>query len=309
MTTQSTTRRKGIILAGGSGTRLYPITLGVSKQLLPVYDKPMIYYPLSALMLGGIRDIAIITTPEDQAQFIRTLGDGSQWGINLTYIVQPKPEGLAQAYLLARDFLDGAASAMVLGDNIFFGHGLPELLRAADAEPTGGTVFAYHVADPERYGVVAFDADETVREIIEKPSVPPSNYAVTGLYFLDGTAPDRAAAVTPSERGELEITTLLQSYLAEGALKVKRMGRGYAWLDTGTHGSLLDAGNFVRTLEKRQGMQTGSPDEIAFEAGWISAEDLAIRAKRFAKNNYGEYLAGLLRDQATPFGTRAKTTD
>ena len=309
MTTQSTTRRKGIILAGGSGTRLYPITLGVSKQLLPVYDKPMIYYPLSALMLGGIRDIAIITTPEDQAQFIRTLGDGSQWGINLTYIVQPKPEGLAQAYLLARDFLDGAASAMVLGDNIFFGHGLPELLRAADAEPTGGTVFAYHVADPERYGVVAFDADETVREIIEKPPVPPSNYAVTGLYFLDGTAPDRAAAVTPSERGELEITTLLQSYLAEGALKVKRMGRGYAWLDTGTHGSLLDAGNFVRTLEKRQGMQTGSPDEIAFEAGWISAEDLAIRAKRFAKNNYGEYLAGLLRDQATPFGTRAKTTD
>lgn len=309
MTTQSTTRRKGIILAGGSGTRLYPITLGVSKQLLPVYDKPMIYYPLSALMLGGIRDIAIITTPEDQAQFIRTLGDGSQWGINLTYIVQPKPEGLAQAYLLARDFLDGAASAMVLGDNIFFGHGLPELLRAADAEPTGGTVFAYHVADPERYGVVAFDKDETVREIIEKPPVPPSNYAVTGLYFLDGTAPDRAAAVTPSERGELEITTLLQSYLAEGALKVKRMGRGYAWLDTGTHGSLLDAGNFVRTLEKRQGMQTGSPDEIAFEAGWISAEDLSIRAKRFAKNNYGEYLAGLLRDEATPFGTHAKTTD
>ena len=306
MTTQSTTHRKGIILAGGSGTRLYPITLGVSKQLLPVYDKPMIYYPLSALMLGGIRDIAIITTPEDQAQFIRTLGDGSQWGINLTYIVQPKPEGLAQAYLLARDFLDGAASAMVLGDNIFFGHGLPELLRAADAEPTGGTVFAYHVADPERYGVVAFDKDETVREIIEKPPVPPSNYAVTGLYFLDGTAPDRAAAVSPSERGELEITTLLQSYLAEGALKVKRMGRGYAWLDTGTHGSLLDAGNFVRTLEKRQGMQTGSPDEIAFEAGWITAEDLGARAKRFAKNNYGEYLAALLRDEITPFGTPGK---
>jgi glucose-1-phosphate thymidylyltransferase len=306
MTTQSTTRRKGIILAGGSGTRLYPITLGVSKQLLPVYDKPMIYYPLSALMLGGIRDIAIITTPEDQAQFIRTLGDGSQWGINLTYIVQPKPEGLAQAYLLARDFLDGAASAMVLGDNIFFGHGLPDLLRVADAEPTGGTVFAYHVADPERYGVVAFEKDETAREIIEKPSVPPSNYAVTGLYFLDGTAPDRAAAVTPSERGELEITTLLQSYLVEGALKVKRMGRGYAWLDTGTHGSLLDAGNFVRTLEKRQGMQTGSPDEIAFEAGWISAEDLGARAKRFAKNNYGEYLAGLLRDETIPLGTRGK---
>ncbi len=308
MTTTTTiplSGRKGIILAGGSGTRLYPVTLGVSKQLLPVYDKPMIYYPLSALMLGGIRDIAIITTPEDQAQFIRTLGDGNQWGVRLTYIVQPKPEGLAQAYILARDFLDGASSAMVLGDNIFFGHGLPDLLRAADADATGGTVFAYHVADPERYGVVAFDGNDTVREIVEKPLVPPSNYAVTGLYFLDGTAPDRAAQVTPSDRGELEITTLLQSYLSDGSLKVKRMGRGYAWLDTGTHGSLLDAGNFVRTLERRQGMQTGSPDEIAFQAGWISAEGLQIRAARFAKNNYGEYLSSLLRDEAAPFTTTA----
>ncbi|MCC5972430.1 MAG: glucose-1-phosphate thymidylyltransferase RfbA [Rubellimicrobium sp.] len=294
--TATATGRKGIILAGGSGTRLYPITLGVSKQLLPVYDKPMIYYPLSALMLGGIRDIAIITTPEDQAQFIRTLGDGAQWGIRLTYIVQPRPEGLAQAYLLTRDFLDGAPSAMVLGDNIFFGHRLPDLLREADAETTGGTVFAYHVADPERYGVVAFDSADRVREIIEKPTVPPSSYAVTGLYFLDGTAPDRAAEVRPSDRGELEITTLLQSYLAEGLLRVKRMGRGYAWLDTGTHASLLDAGNFVRTLESRQGLQTGSPDEIAYQQGWISREGLLETAARFAKNGYGDYLKGLLRE-------------
>jgi glucose-1-phosphate thymidylyltransferase len=294
--TGTATGRKGIILAGGSGTRLYPITLGVSKQLLPVYDKPMIYYPLSALMLGGIRDIAIITTPEDQAQFIRTLGDGAQWGIRLTYIVQPRPEGLAQAYLLTRDFLDGAPSAMVLGDNIFFGHRLPDLLREADSETTGGTVFAYHVADPERYGVVAFDSADRVREIIEKPTVPPSSYAVTGLYFLDGTAPDRAAEVRPSDRGELEITTLLQSYLAEGLLRVKRMGRGYAWLDTGTHASLLDAGNFVRTLESRQGLQTGSPDEIAYQQGWISREGLLETAARFAKNGYGDYLKGLLRE-------------
>jgi glucose-1-phosphate thymidylyltransferase len=290
------TGRKGIILAGGSGTRLYPITLGVSKQLLPVYDKPMIYYPLTALMLGGIRDIAIITTPDDQAQFIRTLGDGSQWGISLTYIVQPRPEGLAQAYILARDFLAGAPSAMVLGDNIFFGHRLPELLQEADAETTGGTVFAYHVADPERYGVVAFDKDDRVREIVEKPAVPPSSFAVTGLYFLDGTAPDRAAQVRPSDRDELEITTLLQSYLTEGSLRVKRMGRGYAWLDTGTHASLLDAGNFVRTLESRQGLQTGSPDEIAYDQGWITREALLETAARFAKNGYGEYLKGLLRD-------------
>ncbi len=290
--------RKGIILAGGSGTRLYPITIGVSKQLLPIYDKPMIYYPLSVLMLGGIRDIAVITTPEDADQFRRTLGDGSQWGLTLTYIVQPSPDGLAQAYILAADFLDGAPSAMVLGDNIFFGHRLPELLREADADGPGGTVFAYHVADPERYGVVAFDANEKVREIIEKPKHPPSSYAVTGLYFLDGEAPERAARVKPSDRGELEITTLLQSYLEEGALRVKRMGRGYAWLDTGTHGSLLDAGNFVRTLERRQGLQTGSPDEIAFDLGWIDAAALGERAEKFRKNDYGKYLTRLLREQS-----------
>ena len=287
------TKRKGIILAGGSGTRLYPVTMAVSKQLLPIYDKPMIYYPLSVLMLTGIREIAIITTPEDRAQFIRLMGDGTQWGLSFTYIVQPSPDGLAQAYLLARDFLDGAPSAMVLGDNIFFGHGLPEILSAADARDTGGTVFGYHVADPERYGVVAFDAAGQVREIVEKPKKPPSNYAVTGLYFLDSSAPDRAAKVTPSERGELEITSLLETYLHDGELRVERMGRGYAWLDTGTHASLLDAGNFVRTLEQRQGMQTGSPDEIAFQQGWIDHAALGARAERFAKNAYGRYLASL----------------
>ncbi len=286
-------QRKGIILAGGSGTRLYPVTLAVSKQLLPVYDKPMIYYPLSVLLLAGIREIAVITTPEDQSQFQRLLGDGSQWGVSFTYIVQPAPEGLAQAYLLAREFLAGAPSAMVLGDNIFFGHGLPELLAAADARPRGGTVFGYHVADPERYGVVAFDAAGQAREIIEKPETPPSNYAVTGLYFLDGTAPERAADVIPSARGELEITSLLEMYLHEGLLSVERMGRGYAWLDTGTHGSLLDAGNFVRTLEQRQGMQTGSPDEIAYAAGWIDRAGLDAQAARFAKNAYGRYLKAL----------------
>lgn len=289
-------KRKGIILAGGSGTRLYPITIGISKQLLPIYDKPMIYYPLSVLMLAGIRDIAMITTPQDQDQFKRTLGDGSQWGISLTYIVQPSPDGLAQAYLLAEDFLDGAPSAMVLGDNIFYGHGLPEMMAAAETGEPGGTVFGYHVADPERYGVVGFDPDGSVRQIIEKPEVPPSNYAVTGLYFLDGTAPARARRVKPSARGELEITTLLETYLHDGTLSVQKMGRGYAWLDTGTHGSLLDAGNFVRTLQTRQGMQAGCPDEIAYEMGWISADDLRARAAMFKKNDYGQYLEGLLRE-------------
>jgi glucose-1-phosphate thymidylyltransferase len=286
--------RKGIILAGGSGTRLYPITMGISKQLLPVYDKPMIYYPLSVLMLAGIREIAVITTPEDQAQFQRLMGDGSQWGVSLTWIVQPSPDGLAQAYLLADDFLAGAPSAMVLGDNVFFGHGLPDILRAADARTEGGTVFGYRVADPERYGVVAYDDCGAVTSIIEKPDVPPSNYAVTGLYFLDGTAPERARAVTPSERGELEIVSLLEMYLQDGLLQVERMGRGYAWLDTGTHGSLLDAGNFVRTLEKRQGLQTGSPDEIAHGLGWIDDAALQERARVFGKNAYGKYLRGLL---------------
>ena len=294
-TVASATGRKGIILAGGSGTRLYPITMGVSKQLLPIYDKPMIYYPISVLMLAGIREIAIITTPEDQEQFRRLLGDGTQWGLSFEYIVQPSPDGLAQAYLLTRDFLNGAPSAMVLGDNIFFGHGLSELLAAADAKPQGGTVFGYRVADPERYGVVDFDAQGRVRSIIEKPANPPSQFAVTGLYFLDNTASDRAAAVRPSDRGELEITTLLETYLHDGLLTVERMGRGYAWLDTGTHGSLLDAGNFVRTLERRQGLQTGCPDEIAFDQGWIDAEQLARRAQLFAKNDYGRYLAGLLK--------------
>lgn len=288
------TQRKGIILAGGSGTRLYPITMGLSKQLLPIYDKPMIYYPISVLMLAGIREIAMITTPQDQEQFQRMLGDGSQWGLSLTYITQPSPDGLAQAYILAEDFLDGAPSAMVLGDNIFFGHGLQTLLAEADAQSQGGTVFGYHVADPERYGVVSFDKNGNAREIIEKPEVPPSNYAVTGLYFLDADAPQMAKQVKPSPRGELEITTLLEMYLDAGKLTVKRMGRGYAWLDTGTHGSLLDAGNFVRTLERRQGLQTGCLDEIAYELGWIDDDALKARAEMFKKNEYGRYLKGLL---------------
>ena len=282
--------RKGIILAGGSGTRLYPITIGVSKQLLPIYDKPMVYYPISVLMLTGIREVAIITTPTDQASFQRLLGDGSQWGMSFTYIIQPSPDGLAQAYLLAEDFLAGAPSAMVLGDNIFFGHGLSQLLGRADAQETGGTVFGYRVSDPERYGVVGFDAEGQATKIIEKPEVPPSNFAVTGLYFLDGDASKRAREVQPSKRGELEITTLLEMYLNEGILSVERMGRGYAWLDTGTHGSLLDAGNFVRTLEKRQGLQTGCPEEIAFDKGWIGRDELRELAKLYSKNEYGKYL-------------------
>jgi glucose-1-phosphate thymidylyltransferase len=286
--------RKGIILAGGSGTRLYPITMGVSKQLLPVFDKPMIYYPLSVLMLAGIQEIAIITTPQDQEQFKRLLGDGSQWGVSFSYIEQPQPDGLAQAYTLAADFLDGAPSAMVLGDNIFFGHGLPALMSKANALRTGGTVFGYRVADPERYGVVAFGDRGEVRQIIEKPECAPSPYAVTGLYFLDGTAPSRAARVPRSERGELEITSLLESYLADGALNVELMGRGYAWLDTGTHASLLDAGNFVRTLSERQGQQVGCPEEIAFEQGWIDKDQLQTRAELFAKTAYGAYLKRLV---------------
>lgn len=288
-----TKARKGIILAGGSGTRLYPVTMGPSKQLLAIYDKPMIYFPLTTLMFAGIREIAVITTPEDQSQFQRVLGDGSQWGLSLTYIVQPSPDGLAQAFILAEDFLDGAPSTLVLGDNIFFGHGLPELLETASAREKGGTVFGYRVSDPERYGVVGFDSDGTVREIIEKPNVPPSNYAVTGLYFVDGTAPERARSVRPSARGELEITTLLETYLHQGELTVERMGRGYAWLDTGTHDSLLDAGNFVRTLQNRQGLQVGSPDEVAHAQGWITNDELSARAERFAKNDYGRYLSAL----------------
>ena len=287
------TKRKGIILAGGSGTRLYPLTMAVSKQLLPIYDKPMIYYPLTVLMLAGISEIMVITTPQDQDQFKRLLGDGSQWGIRLEYKIQPSPDGLAQAFILAEDFLDGAPSAMVLGDNIFFGHGLPQVLAAADAQKNGATVFGYHVSDPERYGVVDFDADRTVKTIIEKPAVPPSNYAVTGLYFVDGSAPDRAKQVTPSARGELEITSLLESYLTDGALRVEKMGRGYAWLDTGTHASLLDASNFVRTLTERQGLQVGSPDEIAFNMQWIGKEQLERNIKNLGINEYSKYLGKL----------------
>ncbi|WP_127110618.1 glucose-1-phosphate thymidylyltransferase RfbA [Pararhodobacter zhoushanensis] len=294
MTAATPRQRKGIILAGGSGTRLFPITIGVSKQLMPIYDKPMIYYPLSVLMLAGIREIAVITTPHDQEQFQRALGDGSRWGLSFTYIVQPSPDGLAQAFILAEEFLDGAPSVMVLGDNIFFGHGLPELLAEANARPNGGTVFGYRVSDPERYGVVGMDDTGRVTQIVEKPTVPPSNYAVTGLYFLDDTASERARAIKPSPRGEVEIVDLLQTYLDEGALDVQRMGRGYAWLDTGTHGSLLDAGNFVRTLQARQGLQTGCPEEIAFQQGWISAEDLQIIARPLAKNEYGKYLLNLI---------------
>jgi len=288
------TARRGIILAGGSGTRLYPITIGISKQLVPIYDKPMIYYPLSVLMLAGIREIALITTPQDQAQFQRTLGDGSQWGLSLTYIVQPSPDGLAQAYILAEDFLDGAPSAMVLGDNIFFGHGLPEQLATADTRSEGATVFGYRVADPERYGVVDFAPDGQVLGLIEKPRKAPSPYAVTGLYFLDGSAPQRARAVTPSARGELEIISLLEMYLTDGALDVALMGRGYAWLDTGTHGSLLDAGNFVRTLSERQGQQVGCPEEIAWGQGWIDDAALRARAQTVGKSGYGRYLLDLL---------------
>jgi glucose-1-phosphate thymidylyltransferase len=284
------TQRKGIILAGGSGTRLYPLTIAVSKQLLPIYDKPMVYYPLTVLMLAGIKDILVITTSQDQDQFQRLLGDGSQWGIHLEYKVQPSPDGLAQAFILAEEFLDGSTSAMVLGDNIFFGHGLPDVLAAADEQTSGATVFGYHVSDPERYGVVAFDGKGKVQSIVEKPDVPLSNYAVTGLYFLDGSAPERARKVAPSERGELEITSLLESYLAEDELRVEKMGRGYAWLDTGTHASLLDASNFVRTLTERQGLQVGSPDEIAYQMKWIAKEQLRERAATFGKNKYGQYL-------------------
>ena len=289
------TKRKGIILAGGSGTRLYPLTMAVSKQLLPIYDKPMIYYPLTVLMLTGIREILVITTPHDQGQYQRLLGDGSQWGIQLSYKVQPSPDGLAQAFILAEDFLDGAPSAMILGDNIFFGHGLPELLLAADSQTEGATVFGYHVSDPERYGVVAFNDNGTVQSIIEKPKAPPSKYAVTGLYFVDGSAPKRAKQVKPSVRGELEITTLLEEYLHEGSLCVEKMGRGFAWLDTGTQSSLLDASNFVRTLVERQGLQVGCPSEVAYQKNWISTEQLSKEVALYGKSQYGKFLNSLMK--------------
>ena len=288
--------RKGILLAGGSGTRLHPLTYAVSKQLLPIYDKPMIYYPLSVLMLTGIREIAIITRPEDQSQFHRLLGDGSRWGLHLSYIEQPRPDGLAQAYTLAESFLGDSASVLLLGDNIFYGHGLPEILQRADKQTDGGTIFGYQVTDPERYGVVDLDEQGRVQALVEKPVKPPSNYAVTGLYFLDNTASERAKAVRPSARGELEIVSLLESYLAEGRLGLETLGRGFAWLDTGTYDALLDANNFVRTLATRQGMQLGSPEEIAWRQGWIDDAALAKQAEQMGKTHYGAYLKSLLAD-------------
>lgn len=293
-----TQARKGIILAGGSGTRLHPATLAISKQLLPVYDKPMIYYPLSTLMLAGIRDILIISTPQDTSRFEQLLGDGSQWGLNLQYAVQPSPDGLAQAFLIGEQFLNGAPSALVLGDNIFYGHDFQKLLAGANAQTTGATVFAYHVQDPERYGVAEFDAQGKVLSLEEKPAVPKSNYAVTGLYFYDSQVVDLAKSLKPSPRGELEITDLNKLYLQQGQLNVQLMGRGYAWLDTGTHDSLLEAGQFIATLEQRQGLKVACPEEIAFRAGWIDAAQLEKLAQPLLKNGYGKYLMQCLKGGA-----------
>lgn len=289
--------RKGIILAGGSGTRLYPLSKAVSKQLMAVYDKPMIYYPLSTLMQAGCREIMIITTQQDRAAFESLLGDGSDWGLALSYAIQPKPEGLAQAYHIAADFIDGKPSVLILGDNIFYGHGLPQLLSAADARPTGASVFGYYVVDPAQYGVVSFDQNGRAEMIEEKPTSPRSNYAVTGLYFYDERAVEFAHALKPSARGELEITDLNRLYLEAGELNVEIMGRGYAWLDTGTHGSLLDAGLFVRLIEDRQGLKICCPEEIAWRMGYISADDLAALAAPLRKSGYGEYLLRLLRTE------------
>ena len=287
-------QRKGIILAGGSGTRLYPLTQSISKQLLPVYDKPMIYYPLSVLMLAGIRDVLIINTPHEQALFRRLLGDGSQWGMRIEYAVQPSPDGLAQAFLIGREFLAGAPSCLVLGDNIFHGTGLTELLSRADARAHGATVFGYWVRDPERYGVAEFDAAGKVVGLEEKPVTPKSHYAVTGLYFYDGRAPEFAASLVPSPRGELEITDLNRCYLEEGALHLEQLGRGYAWLDTGTHQSLLEASNFIETIEARQGLRVCCPEEIAWGNGWIDDATLQRLAQPLCKNGYGQYLLSLV---------------
>ena len=292
----SETDRKGIILAGGSGTRLYPITHAVSKQMLPIYDKPMIYYPLSALMLARIREVAIISTPRDLPQFQALLGDGAAWGMRFDYVEQPTPDGLAQAYLLAEDFLAGAPSAMVLGDNVFFGEGLSAKLKAADARTEGGTVFGYRVSDPERYGVVEFDSEGRVLSIVEKPEKPKSSYAVTGIYFLDATAPERARTIRPSARGELEITDLLNLYHGDGKLRVETLGRGFAWLDTGTHESLLEAAEFIRTIEDRQNLKVGCPEEIAFLNGWIDEGQLMALAQPYLKTQYGRYLARIAAD-------------
>ena len=288
--------RKGIILAGGSGTRLHPATLAVSKQLLPVYDKPMVYYPLTTLMLAGIRDILLISTPQDLPRFEALLGDGARWGLNISYCVQPSPDGLAQAFILGRDFIGNHPSALVLGDNIFYGQNFGGLLGNATSRAEGASVFAYHVTDPERYGVVEFGKDLRAVSIEEKPKVPKSNYAVTGLYFYDQQVCDIAASIKPSARGELEITDVNAHYLRAGQLSVEIMGRGYAWLDTGTHDSLMEAGQFIATLEKRQGLKVACPEEIAFRSGWISADDVRTLAQPLAKNGYGQYLLKLLTD-------------
>ena len=288
--------RKGLILAGGTGTRLYPVTLPVSKQLLPVYDKPMIYYPLSTLMLAGIRDILIIGTPEDIPIFTKLLGVGSQWGLNINYAVQPNPDGLAQAFIIGKDFIAGDDSTLILGDNIFFGHGLPQLMQSAAQRQSGATIFAYHVSDPERFGVVDFDVNNRALSIEEKPIVPKSGYAVTGLYFYDSRVCDIASDIMPSARGELEITDVNEVYLDDGKLNVELMGRGYAWLDTGTHDSLLEASSFIATLQKRQGLQVACPEEIAYSNGWISAEKLLELAEPLLKSHYGIYLQALVKD-------------
>ena len=302
--------RKGIILAGGSGTRLYPVTQAVSKQLMPVYDKPMVYYPLTTLMLAGIRDILLISTPNDTPRFTELLGDGSQWGLNIQYCVQPSPDGLAQAFTLGKHFVGNSPSALVLGDNIFYGHELVEQLNSANEANSGATVFAYHVTDPERYGVVEFDKDYKVLSIEEKPSKPRSNYAVTGLYFYDNQVCDIAASIKPSARGELEITDVNRNYLNQNTLRVEVMGRGYAWLDTGTHDSLLDAAGFIATLQKRQGLMVACPEEIAFRQGWISAEAVQKVADQLKKNSYGQYLNKILIElntSAQPISLSAKS--